>query len=398
MKRFVIIYYLITLVSLLIYSYSQIDLNLTLSSNQLYQVFQKNLIQLGYFNRPLSTLIYIIILFSLFLTYLLLLKMIKNKKFKNKEIFILIIISGIILFFAYCAFSHDLFNYMFDARILTKYGLNPYQYKALDFPNDLWTRFMHWTHRTYPYGPLWIILTAPFSFLGIQKFTLTLFFFKLLFLGTYFSSGYLIYLISKTIDKSKTVLALSFFAFNPLILIETLVSPHNDSVMLVLALLSIYLLIRNKIISSTIIMLFSAAIKFVTAPLLLINLYYFLRKSANQKQDFQHSIFIMWIIYLISIIPVILSRELLPWYAVPFVGLAALISTNKFVSILSLVISFGMLLKYISFLYQGEWLTSSYEAYVTVLLILIVLACFYYFLESRGDIIKLKYESKKIIE
>ena len=44
--------------SFLIYTYTQVDLNLTLSNNTIYQSIQSQLTNIGYFNRPLSTKIF----------------------------------------------------------------------------------------------------------------------------------------------------------------------------------------------------------------------------------------------------------------------------------------------------------------------------------------------------
>ncbi|MBI5123164.1 hypothetical protein HZA75_04880, partial [Candidatus Roizmanbacteria bacterium] len=261
--------YLVTLFTFAIYSYSQIDLNLTLSSNSLYQYFQQQLIYIGYFNRPLSTIIYILLLFLFFIFYFLFLWLVKQKKLTQLNILWLIIGSSVILFFAYPAFSHDIFNYMFDARIVTKYFSNPYFHTALDYPNDLWTRFMHWTHRTYPYGPVWLSITLPFSFAGFGKFVLTLFNYKLMFLLFHIGNIYLIYKILKKVFPKGVNLGLVFYALNPLILIESIVSPHNEVVMLFFLLLAVYtLFFKRNLLIAVVSLLLSAGVKFITIILL----------------------------------------------------------------------------------------------------------------------------------
>ncbi|MDO8515495.1 MAG: hypothetical protein Q7S14_03265, partial [bacterium] len=152
--------YFFVLFLLSIYSYSQIDLNLTLLQTPWFLQFKETMINLGYYNRPLSTLAFIILVLLLYI--------LKPKK-------IILAIGGLCLIslFSYPFLSHDFFNYIFDARIITTYHLNPYFYKALDFPADDWIRFMQWTHRTYPYGPVWLIVTLIPSFLGFSKFILT---------------------------------------------------------------------------------------------------------------------------------------------------------------------------------------------------------------------------------
>jgi len=85
--------------------------------------------------------------------------MIFIRNFKRYNPLLISILIGVGLLFSYPFLSHDLFNYLFDAKIVTFYHQNPYILKALDFPSDPWLRFMHWTHRTYPYGPSFLFLT-----------------------------------------------------------------------------------------------------------------------------------------------------------------------------------------------------------------------------------------------
>ena len=207
----------LTSLILVVYSYSQIDLNLTLSSNILYQHFQQILINIGYYNRPFSALIYVVIIFVFFINYGLF--SLKWKKILFWDLKTIILFSSVILLFSYPAFSHDFFNYMFDARIVTKYFANPYVHSALDYPSDLWIRFMHWTHRTYPYGPIWLAATLIPSFLGMGKFVLTLFYFKLMF--TFLHLGNIVF-ISKIVGKINyryQNLAIILYALNPLVLV-----------------------------------------------------------------------------------------------------------------------------------------------------------------------------------
>lgn len=377
--KLTIFIYVIILFLFSIFSYSQIDLNLTLSSNNIYQSFQNNLIQLGYYNRNLSAIIYIFFLSSLLIIYILFLRMVSRNKVSTKLILRLIILTGIITFISYSAFSHDLFNYMFDARIVTKYGLNPYLYKALDFPFDLWTRFMHWTHRTYPYGPSWLIITLPFSYLGFQKFIPTLFLFKTLFVFTYFTNCYLIYKIS----KENKLLNLAFFAFNPLIIIESLISPHNDSLMLVFALLAFYLLIIKKYGLSIVAILVSCGIKFITGLFFVVDLYYLIKPKEREKLSIPKLAVVFSLIYLLGLIPVIVSREVLPWYGITLLGFIALVNRGSVLRLIGIVLSFGLLIKYVSFLYQGEWTSAAYNNYLSLLIMILLSTVGFYFIATK---------------
>ena len=223
--------YLLALLALAIYSYSQIDLNLTLLQHPAFINFQNVMIQLGYFNRPSSTLIYLIIIFLLFVFYIRILAKAGRDHLSSRQLALPILGVVILGLISYPAFSHDFFNYLFDIRILTHYNLNPYQFRPLDFPADPWLRFMHWVHRPYPYGPFWLVLTFLPSVFGFGKFVLTLLNFKILFLTFYLGSIFLIKKILTRISPQKIALGVVFFALNPLVIVEAVVSPHLDIVM-----------------------------------------------------------------------------------------------------------------------------------------------------------------------
>jgi hypothetical protein len=237
----------------------------------------------------------------------------------GKTIRILIIATATILTFAYNTFSHDLFNYMFDARIITHYGQNPYEHKALDYPHDDWIRFMQWTHRTYPYGPVWLALTVVLSVLGVGKLLSTFFLFKLMFAINYLACCYLLYKILQYLTTRRALIktAIVVCALHPLILIEALLSPHIDAVMATFALAGIYYLFkakteiknyRSNTISAIFAFFISVGIKFAT--IILIPAVFFMLNKSNKKA------FILSVILLCTAATFAqgVNRTLQPWY------------------------------------------------------------------------------------
>ncbi len=241
---------------LALYSYSLIDLNLTLFNHPLWNSFREFIIQIGYFKRDLSIGIYIFLILSLFLLQALALKA------KLNPVKIAILIAGVLLV-SYPFLSHDFFNYIFDAKILTVYGKNPYLFRALDFPNDPYTRFMHWTHRTYPYGPTFLPITLIPSFLSFGKFILNFLFFKGMFAGFYLL---MVFLMNRVNRRWALVLAV-----NPLIIVEGLVSSHNDLISLSLGIVGIYYLFNKKDLLGRIFFLLSGGIKYLTLPFVILS-------------------------------------------------------------------------------------------------------------------------------
>ena len=131
MKRLFGYSYFFVAIALFFYSFTQVDLSLTLSRVSIYQTVEKYFQHIGYFNRPESTVIFIALLILMFSYYLYFLRQAYAKKIKIKQIWILIIGTAAILALSYNAFSYDLFNYIFDAKIITHYHQNPYFHKAL---------------------------------------------------------------------------------------------------------------------------------------------------------------------------------------------------------------------------------------------------------------------------
>jgi hypothetical protein len=110
--------WLLAVLSLFFYSFTQIDLGLTLTRISFWQILQKNFQLIGYFHRPLSACLYCLILILLFSFYLLILKGVQKKWLSEKQVWGLIIFTVVLLWLSYNAFSYDLFNYIFDAKTL----------------------------------------------------------------------------------------------------------------------------------------------------------------------------------------------------------------------------------------------------------------------------------------
>lgn len=341
-----LLFYLIFIFGLTIFSYSQVDLNLTLSTGRIFQTFQKQMIDIGYFRRPLSTLLLFLLIFITTALYTVILKAASSGKLNLKILKYLIVVS-LFLIFAYPAFSHDIFNYMFDARIVTKYHLSPYYFKALDFPVDPWTRFMHWTHRYFPYGIGWLAVTLVPSFIGMGKFVPTLLLFKLMFVVFHILNCFMIYKISQKLNSKSAIFATAFYAFNPLIIFEGLVSPHNEILMLSFLLFFIYFLLTKNLIKAVLALFISISIKFMTVIFLPLAVIWPGKISGILKYGFY--------LWLLALIPVIINREIYAWYFIPLVGIGALICGSRTVIMIITGLSIGTVLRYLPYFYYGDY-------------------------------------------
>lgn len=348
------IFFSLILFALAAFSLTQIDLNLTLSTDAFLYGFQQIFQRIGYFNRPVATYWYFIMIVVFFGLYIFLLHKPSFLTRFSKSLKKIVIASAVVLVFSYPAFSYDIYNYMFDARIFAKYQENPYEHKALDYPQDPWTNFMRWTHRTYPYGPVWLGMTVPLSYIGFEKFIPTLLLFKSLAALAYLFSCYFIYQILQLINREKAVLGTVLFALNPLVMIESLVSAHNDIVMMALSLASLLFLFKKKFVWSLVFLLLSIGIKFATVFLIPAYISAFYDYYSSKKINTERTILLACSGMVCALIAVTIRTQFQPWYLlylIPFLGLFA----NKTTIWISIIASFIALLMYIPYLYIGDW-------------------------------------------
>lgn len=347
--------FILTIISLFFYSFTQVDLSLTLSRSSIYQTIEKYFQNVGYFQRPLSAQIYIGIVIFLFVFYLLLLRLAHKNMLSRRQVWGLIIVMSAILTFSYNGFSYDLFNYIFDAKIITHYGQNPYLHKALDFPGDPMLSFMHWTQRNYPYGPTWLAVTAPLSFLGMNVFLPTFFLFKaistLAFLGTCYFIGKI---ISKTSPK-KELFGLAFFAFNPLVIVESLVSSHNDILMLMFVVWALYLFMNKKYLRSSLLLILSIGVKFATVFIIPAFLLELIWARGFKKISYFRLTVLMCVFMIAAIVVASLRTNFQPWYLLYVIPFTAVIADRYYVLFPSIIMSISSLAIYIPFLSSGNW-------------------------------------------
>lgn len=366
--KLLILGYGLFLLTFTFFSYLFVDQNLIYMTS-LYTAFAT-------FNRELVTLVYLIFISLFFLFYFFFLRRITRKILMNA-----VILSAVFLFFSYPAIlSYDIFNYIFTAKILYLYHENPFIIMPVEFLGDPYLGFTHAANKVALYGPSWIGITSLPHLLGFNNFILTLFNFKLLVILFYFGIIYLVYKFTKNIGS------VAYFALSPLVLIETFVSGHNDVSMMFFALLSIYLLKKEKIILAIMFLIFSILIKYATIFLVPVFIYYLFLRIKKRKIDWEKiyvcSSILMFAIFILSPI----REELYPWYGIWFLTFIS-ITENKKLKVLGFTLSFGLMLRYIPYMYLGTHfgVTPLVKIIVTYVPIIGVLI---YFLNDAKAILK----------
>lgn len=333
MSRIVTLLYFLFLISLTFFSYLFVDQN--------FFYFGKIYTGAAFLNRGFITLTYISFVSVFFVFYSIFLKGKFNTKF-------LIGLTCVILLFSYSAMlSQDIFNYLTTAKVAFNFHENPYIIMPIEFIGDTNLLFTHAANKIALYGPLWIAISGIPYLLGFGNFVLAFFNLKLVVMLFYIGTVWLIQKISKSIY------AALLFALNPLIIIEALIGSHNDVVMMFLALFSFFLLKKKKILLASLFLIGSILIKYVTIFLIPVFIFAAYKTFKKSSIDWNNIYFYCWVsmfaIFLLSALRV----EIYPWYATWFLVFVPLIPQGKFLLNLSLAFSFGLLLRYIPFMFFG---------------------------------------------
>lgn len=160
--------------------------------------------------------------------------------FRGFEGWVIALLVLVVLTLSYNWLSHDVFNYMFNAKMLTVYGADPHERVALDFAYDPWTRFMHNTHTPAPYGHGWTYLSVIPFYLGAQKFILTWWFFRLFSILGLVLAGLAVWRWGREEKITSVGMKLGLIALSPFVLVEFVQNSHNDGWMMVGAVCSVW--------------------------------------------------------------------------------------------------------------------------------------------------------------
>lgn len=299
------------------------------------------------------------------------------------------------LLLSYNALSHDVFNYIFNARMVYLYRSNPHLKVAQDFSSDLWTRFMHNTHTPAPYGLGWTLLSLIPYGLGMGYFLPTWLIFRLFSLISFALLVYVLHEYAHYFSHKMTLSQLALVFLNPLVLIEVISNQHNDLWMIVAVLASFSLLrknltMRRKLAGSAILMGISISIKLATVvllPLWLIvagiefgsgQIVKYLRQKSNLPESMLKYIvsfiesklllFVPLIASVLLFLPLVLprSKQFLPWYLLWSLAWLPLIKNKTWITFL-VIMSYFALVRYVPWLYYGEYsdVVSEYQLAIT---------------------------------
>ena len=165
-------------------------------------------------------------------------------------ILVLGVLCGVILLGLYPITALDVALYVVRARLWDLYGGNPMLAIPASFPQDPYIRLAgEYQREVSPYGPLWELTAQIPIQLGILDIAGGIIAMKVISLISYVAMGILVGWYAWQ-DTSKLgvsrLTALTFFALNPMLLMQAIGNGHNDMLMLALMTLGLVLWQRDR--------------------------------------------------------------------------------------------------------------------------------------------------------
>lgn len=138
--------------------------------------------------------------------------------------------------------SADVFGYVDWARMGALHGLNPYDTDSGTVVSDAVYPFVRWDDFSSPYGPLFTLFTYALVPLGVPGAYWAL---KLSVIAASLGCCALIVACARELGRDPR-LGLVLYGLNPAVLVYALGGSHNDVLMMFLALLGMWLVLRGR--------------------------------------------------------------------------------------------------------------------------------------------------------
>ncbi|HSK89586.1 MAG TPA: glycosyltransferase 87 family protein, partial [Anaerolineales bacterium] len=175
------------------------------------------------------------------------------------------VICGVILLGLYPITALDVVLYVVRARLWALYGGSPMLAVPSDFPQDPYIRFAGEYHsEVSPYSPLWELIAQVPIRVGILDVAGGILAMKVISLLSYVGMAALIgWYARQEAPRSRVsrLTALTFFALNPMVLMQAIGNGHNDMLMLAFLTLGLVLWQRDRWAWAALALTFAVLIK-----------------------------------------------------------------------------------------------------------------------------------------
>ena len=146
--------------------------------------------------------------------------------------------------------SDDLYLYNLYGRTISVYGANPIYYSPSSFPADAHLPWVHWKELRSSYGPIWLMLSAALSRIGVDSLTMTVIVYRAAAAVLHLLTVAVLWSTLRSTSARSAATRTIFYAWNPLVLLEVVGNAHNDVLVALFAVLLVAAAMRRAWLAS----------------------------------------------------------------------------------------------------------------------------------------------------
>ena len=229
---------------------------------------------------------FIAVCIALFAVYAKMLRLLRGRQ--SRAVHLIVLIAGAAALLGYLfspvMFSTDIFAYAMYGRAMSVFGGSPYAAEMANPTTDPYYIQFGLEYLPSWYGPVWTFISAGITWFTGENVGVTVLMFRLVAIVCALLASGLIWACLRKFSPENSARGLVLFLWNPLLVIETGLSGHNDSVMLVLVLLGIWLHLRGNKACAVLALTLSALVKFLTGMLVPLYILLVLRESKTWRE------------------------------------------------------------------------------------------------------------------
>lgn len=382
----IILLFLAVPILVFLFSYFWVDRALVLTLASGHPAISKLdfMVNIGSANRDILAALYVFFVVALFILQCILMRV---NRWSLKKLFFIFFITTFIFSFSYNFLSHDLFTYLFSAKMLWVYKLNPYLVAPEKLvPLDFSISFLRNVGNVYFYGVVSLLYSLlPIVLFSGDRILMNILFMRFLNGIIFFMTGIL---IIKTLDDKRVF---GWWFFNPLLIFELLVNGHNDLLLICFFVMAVIFFRRKWKVIGVLFLLAAALSKssstvyelviFLTGCIAL----YFYQK--NNTIFFKLAILGLLGYLQLTIVPIQVWYYTWIYCFVPFAKLK-----TKTIAILGLL-GVVLLLKYHLYIKTGVWLDDYFHT-LQVLKLILIFAVFVIEFDPGRNLKKLVFVNK----
>ncbi len=174
-------------------------------------------------------------------------------------------LTGLAAMFTYAMFAEDVNFLLGNLWTFSIAGENPYETSIAEIPNNPFRAFTTWSTLEFLYGPA--VLLPGSLLIHLTGFSVLngVFAMKITMLLVFWLAGATVYLIGRDLRFRKPVGLAALLLWNPLILAESVMTPHLDLAMAALVLLGALAWMHRREATAMLLLGLSVGVKLVTA-------------------------------------------------------------------------------------------------------------------------------------